>query len=94
MEGFSYESGSFFWIMNNLYFQYYSLVIFLVCIVVMIVVSYVTQAPSYERISGLTFSTMTDEHKKESRASWTITDVTTSALVLVLILAAYLYFSG
>jgi SSS family solute:Na+ symporter len=92
--GFAYEQGSFFWIMNNLYFQYYSLVIFLVCIVVMIVVSYMTEQPSYERISGLTFSTLTDEHRKHSRASWHIGDVVASGLVLVLIVAAYLYFAG
>jgi SSS family solute:Na+ symporter len=94
VEGFAYEQGSFFWIMNNLFFQYYSLLIFIVCTIVMIVVSYMTEAPSYDRISGLTFSTLTDEHRKESRASWTIGDVVASGLVMVLILAAYLYFSG
>ncbi|MCJ7674407.1 MAG: sodium:solute symporter, partial [Sedimentisphaerales bacterium] len=44
----SYTQGSFFWIMNNIFFQYYSLLIFIVCVVVMIVVSYATAAPSYQ----------------------------------------------
>ncbi len=35
-----YAEGSFLWIVNNMYFQYYSLLIFIVCVVVMIVVSY------------------------------------------------------
>ena len=64
MEGFEagYDPGSFLWIVNNIYFQYYSLFIFTVSVVVMVAVSYLTEPPSYERISGLTYATVTDEH--------------------------------
>jgi len=88
----SYTQGSFLWIMNNIFFQYYSLLIFLVCIAVMIVVSYLTEAPSYEKIKGLTYGTRTAEDRAKSRASWTYTDIIASALVLAIIIAAYLYF--
>jgi len=90
----SYTEGSFFWIMNNIFFQYYSLLIFLVCVAVMIVVSYLTKAPSYEKIRGLTYGTRTAEDRAKSRASWTYTDVIASGVVLAIILAAYLYFRG
>ncbi len=93
-EGFHYAEGSFLWVMNNIFFQYYSLLIFLVSATVMIVVSYMTNVPVEAKISGLTYGTITDEHRKESRASWDARDVVSSALVLVLILAAYLYFVG
>ncbi|MEK6757175.1 MAG: sodium:solute symporter [Bacteroidota bacterium] len=92
--GFRYAEGSFLWIINNVFFQYYSLLIFIVSIVVMFIVSYLTEAPSYEKISGLTYGTATEEHRKESRASWNKWDVISSATVLILILAAYLYFVG
>jgi SSS family solute:Na+ symporter len=92
--GFSYAEGSFLWIVNHIFFQYYSLIIFLVSIIVMIVVSYLTEPPSYEKISGLTYGTVTEKHKKETRASWTAADVISSVVVVVLILAAYLYFTG
>lgn len=94
MENFHYEPGSFLWIVNNTFFQYYSLLITLVCIAVMIGVSYASAAPSYEKISGLTFSTMTSEDRSKTRASWDARDVITSAALLVLILIAYLYFTG
>ena len=94
LENFSYEKGSFFWIVNNVFFQYYSLLITIVCIVVFIAVSYASPGPSYEKISGLTFSTMTDDHRKKTRASWESKDVIASAIVIALILAAYLYFQG
>ena len=93
-DDFTYAEGSFLWIFNNIFFQYYSLVITIVCIVVMIAVSYSTQPPAYEKLGSLTFSTLTDEDRKESRSSWNAVDVIFSALVLVLILAAYLYFTG
>jgi transporter, SSS family len=93
-DGFTYAEGSFFWIINNMYFQYYSLIIFLISLAVMFVVSYATAPPSYDKIEGLTFGTTTDTHRAESRASWNRWDVFFSALVLVLIIAAYLYFTG
>ena len=89
-----YAEGSFLWIVNNIYFQYYSLFIFLASVLVMVGVSYATAAPFYERISGLTFATVTDEDRAESRASWDKKDVMGSVFVLVLILMAYLYFRG
>jgi SSS family solute:Na+ symporter len=94
MQNFNYEPGSFLWIVNNTFFQYYSLLITLVCIAVMIGVSYASPAPSYGRISGLTFSTMTEEDRRRTRESWTSKDVITSAFLLVFILIAYLYFTG
>jgi SSS family solute:Na+ symporter len=94
MHGFHYEAGSFLWVVNNVFFQYYSILILVVCVAVALIVSYMTEVPSYEKLSGLTFATRTDVDRKESRASWTGGDVLASALVLVLILAAYLYFVG
>jgi solute:Na+ symporter, SSS family len=94
VDGFKYETGSFFWIINNMYFQYYSLLIFIISIIIMFAVSYMTEEPDYEKISGLTYGTLTTEHKKESRSSWSMLDVATSVLVVVLIISAYLYFVG
>ena len=89
-----YPAGSFFWIVNNIYFQYYSAFIFIVCAVVMLAVSYATEAPDERHLSGLTFATVTDEHRRESRRSWGRAEVVASAVVVLLILAAYLYFNG
>ena len=90
----AYQQGSFLWIVNNIFFQYYSLVIFIVCAVVMIVVSYLTEAPSYEKISGLTYGTTTLEDHERTRSSWTKGDVALSILLMVIIVAVYMYFRG
>jgi SSS family solute:Na+ symporter len=89
-----YETGSFLWIINNIYFQYYSLLIFLVSVAAMFIVSYATDPPNYERISGLTYETITDADRATSRSSWDKRDVIASGVVLLLIAIAYLYFRG
>jgi solute:Na+ symporter, SSS family len=89
-----YSPGSFLWIINNIYFQYYSLVIFVVSAVTMVAVSYMTAAPAEGRLVGLTFATVTAEQRQTSRNSWSRGDVIASIVVLLAILANYLYFRG
>jgi len=89
-----YPAGSFLWIVNNIYFQYYSVLITIVSIVVMLAVSYATEAPSEKSLVGLTFATITADQRRESRASWSMVDVAASAFVIVAIIGAYLYFNG
>jgi len=94
LSGYQYEEGSFFWIVNNIFFQYYSLLIFLVSAIVMVVVSKRTPAPDYAKIAGLAYGTVSEEDKAFVKASYTKGDVYWSVLVCVLIIAAYVYFSG
>jgi SSS family solute:Na+ symporter len=89
-----YTYGGFLWIVNNIYFQYYSVLITVISIIVLVVVSYATAAPSEEQLAGLTYATITPEQRRESRASWGTIDLVGSAIVLVAIVCAYLYFNG
>ena len=90
----NYEEGSFLWIVNNIYFQYFSILITVVSMVAMVLVSYMTSPPSEAQIRGLTFATTTEEQKAESRSSWSGLDVFASVALLAAIVAAYMYFRG
>jgi len=94
IDGFQYTQGSPLWIVNNIFFQYYSILILLICGITMVIVSYATEKPDYKKISGLTYGTLSDEHRRETRGSWGAVDVVASALVLAAIVVAYLYFTG
>jgi SSS family solute:Na+ symporter len=96
LKGFEqgYTEGSLLWIVNNTYFQYYSVLIFLVSAAAMVLVSLATKAPSPETIRGLTYGTVTEEQRLQSRRSWNVGDVLASVLVLAAIVAAYVYFRG
>jgi len=89
-----YTPGSLLWIINNINFQYFSILITLVSAVVMVVVSYASPDPDYVRIKSLTFGTATAEDKAKTYASWDWREVAASGLILVCILGAYLYFRG
>jgi SSS family solute:Na+ symporter len=89
-----YPHGSFLWIVNNIYFQYFSVLITVVSAIVMVAVSYATSEPDYPAIKSLTFETLTSDDRAQTRASWTWREVAGSCLVLACILGAYLYFRG
>ncbi len=96
LSGFNggYAEGSFLWIVNHIYFQYFSVLIAIVSGVVMVIVSYLTPEPDSERIKSLTFTTATAEDRRRTRAGWNWRDVAASAFILAGILGAYLYFRG
>jgi solute:Na+ symporter, SSS family len=60
----------------------------------MVLVSYATPAPQYEKIKSLTFGTTTAEDRTRTTASWGWQEVAASAFILLCILGAYLYFRG
>jgi SSS family solute:Na+ symporter len=89
-----YDHGSLLWIVNNINFQYFSILITIVSAVVMVTVSYLTEEPDQPQIQGLTFATASAEDKAQTRASWNWKDVLGSLLILACILGAYIYFTG
>jgi len=93
--GFSgYAEGSFLWIVNNIYFQYFSVLITIVSAVVMVAVSHMTAAPDDLTIQSLTFGTATEEDRRKTRAGWSWKEVAASGVVLLCIIGGYLYFRG
>ncbi len=96
LKGFEngYAHGSFLWIVNNINFQYFSILITLISAGVMIGVSYLTTAPDYAKIGGLTFGTASDSDRAVTRASWGWHEVVASSVVISAIIFAYVYFNG
>ena len=65
---------------------------FLFCIIVVIVVSLATKAPTAEKIQGLVFGTATKEQKAATRASWNHWDIIHTVIILAITGAFYWYF--
>ena len=74
-------------------FLYYSGVLLVLSTLIVIGFSFLTPAPDPERIRGLTYGSLTDDDRKEIRASWNKWDVVGTCIVLGLVLGFYLYFS-
>ncbi len=71
-------------------FLYFSGVLFLIAVVVIVAVSLGSEPPERERIRGLTFDSI---DRAAIRASWSGRDVAATAVVLSLVAALYIYFS-
>jgi SSS family solute:Na+ symporter len=74
-------------------FLYASGWLMLISVIIVVVGSLLTPAPSAEKISGLTYASLTPEEAAENRASWGAPEVWATAGVLALVLGIYVYFS-
>ncbi len=72
---------------------YFSGVLFLISVVLIVVISYTAKAEPIEKLSGLTWGTVTPEDRLEARATWGWKDVVGTVIVLGLVLGIYVYFS-
>jgi SSS family solute:Na+ symporter len=74
-------------------FLYFSGVLFVIAVVVIVSVSLLTKAPDAAKIANLTFSTCTDEQRRENRASWNAWDVLHTVIILGAVIGIYLFFT-
>jgi SSS family solute:Na+ symporter len=88
-----FAAGSMLQYIGDYNFLYASGWLLVISVAVIVVVSLLTKPPSLEQIKNLTYSTSTEEQRKENRASWNKWDVIATVIVLGLVLAMYLYFS-
>jgi SSS family solute:Na+ symporter len=88
-----FDDGSLLHAFAGFNFLYYSGVLLLISTSIMVFVSLASKPPDPERISGLTYGSLTDADKQEIRASWSAIDVIGTVVVLGLVLAFYAYFS-
>ena len=67
-------------------------VMLIVCCLVIIFVSLITEAPDQQKIQGLVFGTSTPEQRAATRASWNHWDVIHTVIILTFTVAFYIYF--
>ena len=86
-DGFLYHLGA----MNFLSFGAW---FFLFCLIFLVVVSLLTKAPDKEQIVNLTFGTITDEEKRNNKASYSWVDIAISILIIIIVIAVMVFFNG
>ncbi len=86
-DGMLYALGS----MNFLTFGAW---FFLFCIILAVVVSLATPAPSETQIANLTFSTLSNEEKAKNKTSYNWIDIAISVLVVAIVIGVMITFSG
>jgi len=74
-------------------FLYFCIILFVFCIVLLIGVSLMSAPPEEKQLAGLTLSTVSAYEREKSRSSWSAADIILSAVVVVLIISVFIYFS-
>ncbi|MCP4312630.1 MAG: sodium/solute symporter, partial [Bacteroidetes bacterium] len=71
---------------------HYEIALFFIVIALMVIVSFFTKAVDPAKIQGLYMGSATAEQRALTRASWSKWDVINSAIIIVFIIAFYIYF--
>ena len=88
-----FTEGSVLQIIGDFNGYYYSGLLFLFSVTLIIIVSLLTAAPSDKQVAGLTFASTSEEQRRENRESWNKWDVIATVGVLGLVLGIYAYFT-
>lgn len=90
----SLDSNGILYQLGNMNFLSFGAWFFLFCIVLTIVVSLLTKAPSKEKVVNLTFGTITTEEKLKNKSSYNWKDIAISILVVLIVLGVMYFFNG
>ncbi|MBN1560325.1 Na+/glucose cotransporter, partial [candidate division KSB1 bacterium] len=93
LESVAKGASGFLGALANFNFLYYAPLLFAFCVLLMVVISLLSKAPSEEKLKGLTFASLTPEDRKASRASWNKWDVINTVIILSIIVFVMIYFS-
>ncbi len=88
------EPGSILYIIGSTNFLSFAAWFFLFCVILCLVVSWLTPPPLAEQIQGLTFSTLSEEQRQSNRASYNFWDIAFSLIVIGLVAFVMVSFAG
>jgi len=71
---------------------HYSIYLFFLCIVIIVVVSFFTKPADASKTVGLTYGSANEEQKRETRSSWNRWDIFHTIIILGVITLFYIYF--
>ncbi|AEM69645.1 SSS sodium solute transporter superfamily [Allomuricauda ruestringensis DSM 13258] len=90
----SLDPGSFWFLLGNMNFLSFASWFFLFCIILIVVVSYATPAPSDEKLKNLTYATISDEERKKNKSSYNWKDIAISVIIIAIVAYVMIWFNG
>ena len=75
-------------------FSHMAILMFIFSVLLCITVSILTSPPDYSKISGLSYGTLTANHRKENSESYDTVDVILSIILIIIVVAILSYFTA
>jgi SSS family solute:Na+ symporter len=90
----SLDPDSFWFMLGDMNFLSFASWFFLFCIILILVVSYATAAPSVEKVKNLTYATISEEEKQQNKGSYNWKDIAISILIVAIVIYVMVWFNG
>ncbi|MBA4746030.1 MAG: sodium/solute symporter [Muricauda sp.] len=90
----SLDPASFWFLLGDMNFLSFASWFFLFCIILIVVVSYATPAPSDEKLKNLTYATISDEERKKNKSSYNWKDIAISVIIIAIVAYVMIWFNG
>ncbi len=90
----SLDPGSFWFLLGDMNFLSFASWFFLFCIILIVVVSYATAAPSEEKLRNLTYATISEEEKSRNKSSYNWKDIVISLVIVAIVIYVMVWFNG
>ena len=75
-------------------FSHMAILMFIFSVLLCITISILTSPPDYSKISGLSYGTLTANHRKENSESYDTVDVILSIILIIIVVAILSYFTA
>ena len=90
----SLDPESFWYLLGDMNFLSFASWFFLFCIILIVVVSYATPAPSDKKLENLTYATISDEERKNNKNSYNWKDIAISVIIIAIVAYVMIWFNG
>ncbi len=90
----SLDPGSFWFLLGDMNFLSFASWFFLFCIILIVVVSYATAAPTPEKVMNLTYGTISEDERKKNKNSYNWKDIVISIVIVAIVAYVMIWFNG
>ncbi|MDT0676856.1 sodium:solute symporter [Autumnicola musiva] len=90
----SLDPDGFLFLLGDINFLTFAAWFFLFCIILITVVSLLTNVPAKEKTDNLTYQTISEEEKKNNKNSYSWVDIAVSIIVLIIVAGVMIFFNG
>jgi len=85
---------NFMFVFATVNFSHMAILMFIFSVLLCITVSILTSPPDYSKISGLSYGTLTTNHRKENSESYDTVDVILSIILIIIVVSILSYFTA
>ncbi len=89
-----FDQGSMWYALGNMNFLKFAAWFFLLCVLLLTIVSWLTKKPTESTLDNLTFQTITEEEKQRNKSSYNWIDILASVLIVGIVIGIMIFFNG